>query len=160
MLEGWLVAKVSKNPSHVLASTLIRRALERLLPPGWYVALQDPITLSDSEPEPDLFVVRGEPHDYRDRHPGPQDVALVVEVADTTLRADRGTKKRTYAHAGIPIYWIVNLVDLQFEVYTDPSGSGEQPDYAQGREYGPEDTLPVLLAGAEIGRLTVRELLP
>jgi hypothetical protein len=106
LLQGWLVAKMSKNPPH-----------------------------------------------YRHRHPGPRDVALVVEVADTTLRTDRGTKKRAYAHAGIPIYWIANLVDLQFEVYADPSGPVEQPDYGHGREYGPEDTLPVVALGATTAEL-------
>lgn len=160
LLQGWLVAKMSKNPPHVLASTLIRQALEALLPSGWYVAAQDPITLSDSVPEPDLFVVRGKPQNYRHRHPGPEDVALVIEVADTTLRTDRGAKQHAYAFAGIPIYWIANLVDVQFEVYTDPAGPVEEPVYGQVQVYRPEDTFPVVLDGGEIGRLEVRELLP
>ena len=160
LLEGWLVQKMTKNPPHVVATGLVRRAVEQLLPSGWYVAVQDPISMADSEPEPDVAVVRGEVRDYLDRHPGPRDVALVVEVADSSLQTDRGAKKRVYARAGIPTYWIANLVEGKFEVYTDPTGPAEAPDYRQHHEYGPADTLPVVLGGAAVGSLPVRELLP
>lgn len=62
------------------------------MPDGWYVDAQEPITLDDSEPEPDVVVVRGNTRDYLDRHPDPQDLALVVEVADSTLERDRTAK--------------------------------------------------------------------
>src|SRR5207247_5767280 len=88
LLEGWLVRKMTKNPPHVVATGLVRRTLEQLLPSGWYVAVQDPISMADSDPEPDVAVVRGEVRDYLDRHPGPQDVVTVVEVADTSLKQD------------------------------------------------------------------------
>jgi Uma2 family endonuclease len=107
-----------------------------------------------------VVIVRGETRQYRDRHPGPQDVALVVEVADTTLQRDRTLKKRLYATARIPMYWIVNLLENQIEVYTDPSGSADQPDYRQRQVYGLSDTIPVPINGAEIGRLSTRDLLP
>jgi Uma2 family endonuclease len=122
LLEGWLVTKMPKNPRHSVATRLIRQALEGLLPPGWYVDTQEPLTTADSEPEPDVVVVCGDRRQYLDHHPGPQDVALVVEVADSTLQRDRSLKKRLYAAAGIPAYWIVNLLDSQFEVYTDWKG--------------------------------------
>lgn len=70
LLEGWLVPKMPKNPAHRLSTQLTREALERALP----------TTMSDSEPEPDV-VVHGERHQYRDRHPSPEDVALAVEIA-------------------------------------------------------------------------------
>ncbi|MCI0529796.1 MAG: Uma2 family endonuclease [Nitrospira sp.] len=159
LLEGWLVTKMPKNPPHRLTTQLTREALARLLPIGWYVDAQEPITLEDSEPEPDLVIVRGDRRQYRDRHPGPQDVALVVEVADATLQRDRTLKKRTYALAGIPIYWIVNLPENQFEVYIDPSGPVEQSDYSQRQDYGLSDEVPLVIEGHEVGRLTVRELL-
>ena len=60
LLDGWLVLKMTKNPPHSLAMGLIRQALERLIPAGWYVESQDAITLEDSEPEPDVFLVRGD----------------------------------------------------------------------------------------------------
>lgn len=160
LLEGWLVTKMPKNPPHRVATRLIRQALESIAPPGWYVDTQEPLTTIDSEPEPDVMVVRGETRHYLDRHPGPEDVALVVEVADSTLQRDRSLKKRLYAAAGISVYWIVNLLDSQIEVYTDPSGPGEQPGYHQQQNYGPIDTVPLMIEDREVGRLTVRDLLP
>jgi Uma2 family endonuclease len=160
LLEGWLVPKMTKHRPHTLATLLLRRCLERLLPDGWYADSQEPITAPDSEPEPDLFVVRGDPRDYPDRQPGPPDVTLVIEIAERSLRTDRGPKKRTYARAGIPVYWIVNLKARRIEVYTEPERAGKRPDYRSKHEYGHEDELPVVLDGNEIGRLPIRELLP
>lgn len=160
LLEGWLVTKMPKNPPHSVVTQLTREALARILPSGWYVDAQEPITTADSEPEPDVVVVRGDRRQYLDRHPGPQDVALVVEVADSTLQRDRSLKKRLYAAAGIPVYWIINLLNGQIEVYTDPSGPGEQPDYRQQQNYGPADTVPVVIEDREVGLLAVRDLLP
>lgn len=160
LLEGILVAKMTKYPPHTMANELTREALERILPQNWFVNVQQPITTLDSEPEPDISVIRGRRRDYPNRHPGPQDVGLVVEVADTTLRRDRGRKKRLYARASLPVYWIVNLVDRQVEVYTDPTGPADEPDYRQRRDYRPDEQVPVVVAGAEVGRLTVNDLLP
>jgi Uma2 family endonuclease len=160
LLEGWLVPKMTKHRPHTLATLLVRRGLERVLTVAWYVDSQEPVTTSDSEPEPDILVVRGDPRDYVDRQPGPEEVALVVEVAESSLEIDRGTKKRAYARAGIAIYWIVNLIERQIEVYTDPSGPADRPDYGQHRDYHLDDRVPVVLGGVEIGHLLVRELLP
>ncbi|MFO1430261.1 MAG: Uma2 family endonuclease [Candidatus Competibacteraceae bacterium] len=160
LLEGWLVPKMPKNPPHRVATRLLRQALERVVPAGWYVDSQEPITTPDSEPEPDVVVVRGETRRYLDCHPGPQDVALVIEVADTTLQRDRVLKQRIYATAGIPVYWIVNLLDNQIEVYTTPSGPVQQPNYGQCQYYRLSDTIPVVIDGVEAGPIAVRELLP
>jgi Uma2 family endonuclease len=124
LLDGWLVVKMPQNPRHRAAVRLIQNALERLVPTGWYVDTQAPITTADSEPEPDVVVVRGEVRQYLDRHPGPPDLALVVEVADATLQRERSLKKRLYAAAGIPVYWIANLAEGRFEVYADPTDQG------------------------------------
>jgi Uma2 family endonuclease len=160
LLEGWLVVKMTKNPSHRVATGLIRRALEAIIPSGWFVDSQEPITTADSEPEPDISVVKGTVRDYSDHHPGPQDATLVVEVADSSLRRDKITKKRLYARAGVTVYWIVNLVDGLIEVYSDPSGPADQPDYRHCQVHTREDEVPVKLAGREVGRLAVRDLLP
>ena len=114
-----------------------------------------PITLGDSEPEPDVMMVRGDTRQYRDRHPGAEDVALVVEVADSTIERDRGIKKEMYARAGIPVYWIINLVERLIEVYEEPVGS----DYTSRRDY-PADSVPVIVEGREVGRILVSALLP
>jgi hypothetical protein len=160
LLEGWLVYKMPKNPPHRIATRLTRASLERIIVAGWYVESQEPITTEDSEPEPDVGVVRGDTRQYMDRHPGPQDLALVVEVSEATLQRDRGWKKRLYAQANIPVYWIVNLIDRQVEVYTDPTGPAEQPDYRQRQIYQATDAVPVVIDGREIGRIAVCELLP
>jgi Uma2 family endonuclease len=160
LLEGWLVRKMTKNRPHTVVTRRLRSALERILPADWYVESQEPVTTADSEPEPDVLVVRAELRDNLERQPGPEDVALVVEVADSSLRLDRGTKKRIYARAGIPVYWIVNLIEQQIEVYIDPSGPQKRRDYRRRQDYGPSDAIPVVLHGVEVGRIPARELLP
>jgi Uma2 family endonuclease len=160
LLEGWLIPKMPKNPLHRATTRLIREALERVIPSGWYVDTQEPITTPDSEPEPDAVIVRGDTRQYLDRHPGPEDVALVVEVADTTLQRDRELKKRLYAHAGIAVYWLVNLSERQLEVYTEPSGPEGESAYASQRIYQLSDRVPLTIEGTEIGRLSLQELLP
>lgn len=160
LLAGWLVYRMPKNPPHRIATRLAQQALEAVVPAGWYVDAQEPITLNDSEPEPDVMIVRGETRDYRDRHPGPEDVALIVEVADSTLERDRGVKRMVYARAGIPVYWIINVLERVLEVYYDPAGAGEDADYRQRRDYGVSDSVPVMIGGLEVGRVAVRDLLP
>jgi Uma2 family endonuclease len=160
LLDGWLTYKMPKNPPHRIATRCAQKALEAVVPGGWYVDSQEPITLIDSEPEPDVMVVRGETRQYRDRHPGPDDVALIVEVADATIERDRGVKKRIYARAGIPVYWIINLLESVVEVYTEPSGPTESADYGQRRDYGISESVPVVIEGSEVGRVAVRDLLP
>lgn len=160
LLEGWLVFKMPKNPRHRATTRIIREALENLLPNGWYVDTQEPITTTDSEPEPDFVIVRGNTRQYLDRHPGPEDIALVIEVSDATLQSDRTSKMRTYARANISTYWIVNLVESQIEVYTEPSGPVKHPNYAQRKDYRLPDAIPLTLEDVEIDRLPLQELLP
>ncbi len=76
-----------------------------------------------SMPEPDRSVARGSIRDYGGRHPGPDELALVVEVSDSSPDADRKMAE-VYGQARIPVYWIVNLVDGQVEVYSDPGRDG------------------------------------
>ncbi len=160
LLEGWIIPKMPKNPPHSVATKLTQNALEKIVPEGWYVDTQEPITLEDSEPEPDVVVVRGNTRDYLDRHPGSHDVALVVEIADSSLERNRTVKKRIYARAGISVYWIVNLNEQQLEVYTEPINLPEEPTYQQRKDYKLSDEIAVVIAGREVGRTTVQSLLP
>jgi Uma2 family endonuclease len=160
LLDGWLVTKMTKSPPHSAATRRVRRVLEQIIPDGWSVDAQEPITLSESEPEPDVVVLRSDDRDYEDRHPGPEDVALVVEVADASLQRDRVFKRRLYAQAGIPAYWIVNLVEGRVEVYTDPSGPSDQPDYRQHRVVGNTEEVPLLIEQREVGRIAASTMLP
>ena len=160
LLEGWLVVKMPQNPPHRVAVRLTYKALEPVVPANWYIDTQAPITTADSEPEPDIVVVRGDPRQYLDHHPTSQDLALVVEVANTSLQRDRAFKKRLYAAARIPVYWILNLPESRCEAYSEPSGPGDEPDYCQRQDYGPTEEIPLLIEGVEAGRIAVRDLLP
>ena len=160
LLEGSLVQKMPKSPAHCLATQLVRESLETTMLPLHFVDTHWPVTLPDSEPEPDVTVIRGEPEQFRERHPGPSDIALLVEVADATLVRDQRSKKRIYAKAGIAVYWIVNLVDRRIEVYTEATGPTEKPDYRSKHFYGATKEVPVVLDGREVGRLKVKDLLP
>ena len=155
LLEGWLVEKMSKNPPHTLATTLVRRFFENASIAGTLVNLQEPITLERSEPEPDLSLIRGHERDYAKRHPGPADVVLVVEVADTSLKRDSTWKKRVYASAGIEQYWILNLELRQLEVYTNP----QLEAYSVERAYSELETAEVWLEG-QVFTVAIRDLLP
>jgi Uma2 family endonuclease len=99
---------------------------------------QNPITiLPDSEPQPDLVLLRYREDFYRPALPGPADVVLVVEVADSSVRYDRTVKKGLYAEAGIPEYWIVDVDAARIEVSRDPAGG----DYRSTTSTAPGDTL-------------------
>ena len=74
LLDGIVVQKMSINPPHRIAMRCVRRALEGIVPTGWYVDEQKPITLANSEPEPDVAVIRGDTNDYFVAHPGGGDV--------------------------------------------------------------------------------------
>jgi Uma2 family endonuclease len=158
-LDGWLVSKMPQKPAHRFTTRKIAKLLEALLGPGWYLESQTPITTDGSEPEPDVAVVRGQPELYRDRHPRADEVGLLVEVADATLSRDQTLKKRIYAAAGVAVYWIVNLPDRKVEVYSRPTGQGEQADYQHQEAFGPETLVPVVLDGREVGRVAAADIL-
>jgi Uma2 family endonuclease len=125
LLEGLLITKMPKNPPHRISTKLLLTLLEQMVPEGWYVDSQEPITLENSEPEPDIAIICGHTTDYRDRHPNAKEIALIIEVSDSTLDRDRSIKQKIYAKSGIPIYWILNLSDRTLEVYTQPSKEGK-----------------------------------
>jgi Uma2 family endonuclease len=118
------------------------------------------VVLSDSQPEPDFAIVRGNARSYLARHPGPADVGLLVEVADSSLLRDQRDKARIYARANITCYWIVNLVDRRVEVYTQPSGAIPIPLYRSLQSYQPGDALPLVLDGSAVGAVATADLLP
>ena len=157
LLDGVLVEKMTKNPPHVVATRQCDLALLKILPAGWHVRNQDPITLSTSEPEPDLVVVRGRLQDYSGRHPGADDIGLVIEVADASLLTDR-YKGTLYAGAGVPAYWIVNLVENLVEVYLKPDRS--LAAYTRKEELRSGDSLNLVLDGVDIGQIELSALFP
>jgi Uma2 family endonuclease len=160
LLEGLLVRKMTKHPPHRIATRQTRVALESIVGVDFYVDTQEPIVTADSSPEPDVAVIRGDTRDYADHNPPASAVALVVEVADDSIRDDRGVKARIYARASVPVYWIVNVRDRTLEVYERPSGEAPEPAYGARRFLSEDDQVDVVLEGQIIGTLAVRSLLP
>jgi Uma2 family endonuclease len=156
LLEGVIVEKMPKNPLHCNVTWKTREKLGALVPEGWFVNSQDPITLDKSVPDPDVAVLRGNIDDYLKGHPGVGDIGLVVEVADTSVDRDRILKKRIYAAAGIPIYWVMDLNKRRLEVYAEPRNGA----YVQCTVYEPHQQVEVVLDGASVGSILLSGLLP
>src|SRR5438552_11674471 len=157
LLEGRIVPKMPHNPPHDAAVDLAQTIIAAMLPTGWRVRVQSAITTADSEPEPDVSVVRGPARRYARSHPRPRDIALIIEVADTSLREYRNDKGRLYARARIPVYWIVNLLHACVEIYTQPK-AGKSPAYRLLQSFGKEESIPVLIEGRQVGTIPVTEL--
>jgi Uma2 family endonuclease len=163
--KGQLVVAMTKGPPHCNALADLAAHLFRIVPAGWHVRPEQPLVLvdakeGDSAPEPDLMLVRGTTRDYLDRLPSARDVGLVVEVSDTSLAEDQTDVLAVYATHLIPVYWIINLPMRRIEVYTDPTGPADAPDYGIRRHFGPGDEVPVVVAGQEIGRIAASDILP
>jgi Uma2 family endonuclease len=157
LINGFLVEKMAKNSRHSYSALSAHEILAGRLPAGWSSRPEQPVRIPDfDEPEPDVSVVRGSRADYRDRIPGPADIAMLVEVSDSSLAFDRGEKLLVYARAGIPVYWIVNLVDGQVEVYSDPWPGG----YRSHQVLAPGHVLSVVIDGVEVGEIPVSDILP
>ena len=102
------------------------------------VSIQNPVRLNDgSEPQPDVMLLRWRDDFYRDGHPGPADVLLLIEVSDSSVDFDRNEKLSAYAAAGIPEVWIVNRPDRRIESHSDPAGD----EYATVRHYGAGESI-------------------
>jgi Uma2 family endonuclease len=156
LINGYVVAKVTQGDPHCTADDLCGAALAHVIPAGWYIRVAKPIRLPpDSKPEPDRCVVRGTIRDYSQRSPGPDDVSLIVEIADSSLSEDR-EQGLLYARSGIPVFWIVNLVDRVVEVRTKPTPAG----YASRLDYMSGQNVPVVIDGVEVGQITVADILP
>jgi Uma2 family endonuclease len=157
LIEGLLVAKMTKKPDHSVGSEKCRRRIDRALPPGWHTRHEQPIRIPprDSEPEPDIAVARGEVEDYETRHLGPADIALVVEIARSSIAADRALS-RTYGGGGIPVYWIVNVINRQLEVYAGPT----EGIYPEPTILPESATVELIIGGEIVARIPVADLLP
>jgi Uma2 family endonuclease len=165
-INGYLVSRMPESTLHGAICEMIRLAVEALLIAGWHVRNQNGLRIPSqaSLPRPDLVVVRGAARDYLGRYPEPADAALVVEVANTSLDVEVANTSldqdramaEIYAAGGVPVYWIVNLVDRQVEVYSDPGPSG----YRTHEVLAAGHTLRVMIDGVEVGEIPVADILP
>jgi Uma2 family endonuclease len=158
LIEVLLVAKMTKYPAHTFATTACARLVDQLvIPCGWHARKKEPVRIPSraSEPEPNVAVARGDHRTYERRHPSAQDIALVVETAESSLEQDRKLAE-TYAAAGIPIYWIINIPDRQLEVFSSPVNG----IYTVHQVRLETETVDLIIDGQMVGRIDVAELLP
>jgi Uma2 family endonuclease len=134
LIRGLVIEKMSKSPLHRLVTSLLYKFLSAHLPQGYSVWKEEPLTLADSEPEPDISVTRGRETDFSTAHPTTAE--LVVEVAASSAALDRENIS-LYAEAGIKEYWIVLGPERQVEVYRGPANGR----YQESSLLGPNDTL-------------------
>ena len=162
LIDGEVVNMTPQGSTHVTALLLVHQSLQQVSGEGFHVRPQAPLVADPlSEPEPDVTVVRGGVRDYAVCHPSARDAVLVVEVSDSSLPYDRGTKGSLYARAGIQEFWIVNLVDLQLEVYRKPHSDSAAPfgwSYAERFTGAPDQSVsPLEIPSAAVA---VADLLP
>jgi Uma2 family endonuclease len=168
LIDGVLVRKdradcgrdsMTTGSNHAVIVTLVQLALRKVEAFGFHLRSQLPVTLGNTqEPEPDVALIRGKPLDYRDQHPGPPDIAAVVEVSDSSLSFDRTTKQRVYANAAIADYWIINLVDSQIEVYQEPDS--REGKYRMQTNFLHGQSVTLTLGPAMVIDIPVNEILP
>jgi Uma2 family endonuclease len=160
LIDGEILEMAPQLTRHSAMVAHVQKVLEAAFGPGYHARVQLPFALDPmSEPEPDIAVVSGVPRDYLHSHP--HRAALLVEVAETTLRFDRRWKSSLYARAGVEEYWILNLVDRLLEVYRDPAADRSA---RYGWTYGTvehlqasDDVSPLAVTGV---RIPVVDLLP
>jgi Uma2 family endonuclease len=158
LIDGYLVEKMPQNDPHTTIVDLLSELFLRALPAEWTIRCQFPIRLrGDTIPEPDGVVVPGPKSRYRNRKPGPADIALIIEASDTSLRYDRTTKFALYARNRLPVYWIINIPSETVEVYSDPK-AGRTPTYLTRTDFARGSRIPVLIDGTEVAEIEVDAL--
>ncbi len=125
LLEGEIIEMTPIGSRHAACVSRLNRILTSQLGPTAIVSVQNPIRLNDrSEPQPDIALLKPRPDFYAEAHPKPDHTLLVIEVADTSVDFDQGTKLPLYAKAGIPEVWIVALTQRSVEIYRQPDAQG------------------------------------
>ena len=126
LINGQIIIMTAKGTPHVMTLRLLANLLESELgDKSVFVSTQDPIRLGNfSEPEPDLAIIKGTILDYAEHHPVPEDIYLVIEVADSTLKQDCEVKNKLYARSSIAEYWVVDIKNRQVHIFRDPTATG------------------------------------
>ena len=159
LIKGQIVDMAPIGAPHLGMVNSLNRLLSALLAGRGLVSVQNPVRLDDgSEPEPDVAVLRPRADDYGSATPRPEDVLLLIEVADSTLHDDRDVKIPLYAESGIPECWLVDIVGRAVEVYRQPTGGR----YAESWRIEPDGSLEIAalpgagLAAADLFRPAMR----
>ncbi len=154
LLEGEIVEMTPISARHAACVNKLTRLFGRELGERVVVSVQNPVALTEtSEPQPDLALLRPRPDFYAAGHPGPEDVFLMVEVADSSAKSDRAVKVPLYARAGVEEVWLVDLQKKTIEGYRKPSQAGyKQVLHLSGNDSLSPQAFPTL-------KLTTKELL-
>jgi len=161
LIEGEVISKVAPQLTpHTTAFSLTEASLRGLIPTTYYLRTQSPLNLGpNSRPEPDIAVVPGGPRNYMASHP--TTAALIVEIADSSLKLDRHAKASLYARSAVPEYWIVNILDRVLEVHREPIAMEDQPygfHYRSITRHSPSDKVSPLIAPEHA--ILVSDILP
>jgi Uma2 family endonuclease len=158
LIGGEILTVTPQKSPHATAVSLINEAVRGVVGTNRHVRIQLPLALTDdSEPEPDIAIVSGSIRDYRDAHP--ESALLLIEVSDSTLAFDRHVKASLYARAGVPEYWIVNLIESVVEIYREPAQNPSERfgwSYARSDRFASGDSIPTPFGGGVL----VADLLP
>ena len=129
LICGDIIEMSPEGPLHRFINHTTVKYLRTLLKDQAEVIEAHPITLSDSEPEPDIVIARFPDRLYLTRHPYPEDIYWLIEIADTTLTKDLGIKKKAYAQADIAEYWVIDLFSVTLKVFLNPIKEDYQTQY-------------------------------
>ena len=160
LMNGDIIRMSPQKSRHRIALALANQLFAKVLPNGFFLSVQSPLALGErTELEPDIAIIAGTPRDLPDDHP--HTAALVVELSESSLQYDRTRKAAAYARAGLPDYWLVDLIGGKLEIRRQPGPAPEgrtKHGYAQLTVHGPDATVSPLFAP----ELTIRvsELLP
>ena len=138
LIKGEIIDMSPINSLHAAAVKRLNRLLSRVLGDTVLLSVQDPIAISEySEPQPDIAVLNFRADFYAEGHPQPEDILLVVEVADSSVYKDRNVKIPMYGNAGIPEVWLVDLEHNSVEIHLSPFSEG----YKNCQVYKKGDTI-------------------
>jgi Uma2 family endonuclease len=153
LIEGEIIKMAPIGVDHATCVDILNEIFVRNIPPDASVRVQNPLRLEQSEPQPDLMILRRRPDFYRrtHSHPPAADVALLVEVSDSTIGYDRDVKLPLYARAIIAEVWIIDLPEAQIAIYTQPSnGAYQEQRIVKRGESFTSPALPGLILTAEM----------
>ncbi|MGK7899024.1 MAG: Uma2 family endonuclease [Xenococcus sp. (in: cyanobacteria)] len=146
LLEGEIIEMSPEGIPHSYTNDSVVKYLRKILEGLADVKESHPITLDNSEPEPDIAIVRLPETIYRNHHPYPKDIYWLVEISNKTLRTDLEQKSKIYARNRISEYWVIDLVNKKLIVHTQPNNEG----YAQIIEYQTGKVTPQVFPGVEV----------
>jgi Uma2 family endonuclease len=142
LIKGEIVQMAAKGTAHSTFNRRLLRELSTLLGDLATLQSQDPVVIStNSEPEPDIAILRNRDDDYLSAHPSPLDVLLLIEIADSSVNYDQKVKLPLYAEAGISNYWIFNLVENCLESYSEPYQVQDKFGYRRKLIFFPNETV-------------------